>query len=129
MPLTDASIRNEIKKPRTKPKKLADQEGMYLLIKPDGARYWRLKYRFAGKEKLLALGVYPAVKLAEARDRLDEAKRKLRDGIDPVAERKTDKLRDQHRRANTFEGVAKEWIAKTRNKWTPTHAERISRPL
>jgi integrase len=127
MPLTETTIRNA--KARKTPYKLADQEGMYLLIKPDGARYWRLKYRFAGKEKLLALGVYPAVKLAEARTRLDEAKRQLRDKKDPGAERKADKMRDEHRHANTFKGVAEEWLSKTRNKWTLTHAERISRSL
>lgn len=129
MPLTETAIRNAIKKPHTKPAKLADELGMYLLIKPDGACYWRLKYRFAGKEKVHALGVYPSVKLAEARDRREAAKRLLRDKKDPNAERKAEKLHRKHAAANSFQAVAEEWLAKTRNKWTPTHAERVSRSL
>ena len=86
MPLSDAALRNA--KPKDKPYKLADGDGLYLLIKPDGGRYWRLKYRFAGKEKVLALGVYPEVTLAEAREARDEARRLLKRGTDPSAERK-----------------------------------------
>jgi integrase len=127
MPLTPIAIRNA--KPRSKPYKLADEDGMYLLIKPDGARYWRFKYRFAGKEKLLALGVYPDVTLAEARDDRDEAKRKLRDSVDPAAERKARKLADKHAAANTFQAVTEEWMTKTRPKWTERHAERVRRSL
>ena len=127
MPLTETRIRNA--KPDKTPYKLADELGMYLLIKPDGARYWRLKYRFAGKEKLLALGVYPAVKLAEARDRRDEAKRQLRDKKDPGAERKADKLHKKHAAANSFQAVAEEWIAKKRNVWDAGHAHQVETSL
>ncbi|CBJ50882.1 Putative integrase prophage protein (fragment) [Ralstonia solanacearum PSI07] len=86
MALTDTAIRNA--KPGDKPIKLFDGGGLFLHITPAGQRYWRLKYRFAGKEKLLALGVYPRVGLKEARDRRDEAKRLLDDGVDPSVERK-----------------------------------------
>src|SRR5437762_11332819 len=101
MPLTETAIRNT--KPHKKPYKLADEKGMYLLIKPDGARYWRLKYRFAGQERLLALGVYDDVSLAEARGAREKAKQLLRDGKDPGVQRKAEKLRQKHAAANSFQ--------------------------
>jgi len=91
MPLTDTAIRKA--KSKFKQYKVSDAGGLYLLIKPDGARYWRVKYRHGGKERLLALGVYPHVSLAEARSERDDAKRLLKQGLDPVTARK------QHRRA------------------------------
>jgi integrase len=127
MSLTPIAIRNA--KPRSKPYKLADEGGLYLLIKSDGARYWRFKYRFAGKEKLLALGVFDEVTLAEARARRDDAKARLRDGVDPGAERKARKLADKHSAANSFAAVAEEWMGKQRPKWTAGHAERVKRSI
>jgi integrase len=127
MALTAMAIRNA--KPREKAYKLADGNGLYLLINPDGARYWRLKYRFAGKEKLLALGVLDEVSLAEARARRDDAKRLLRDGVDPAAERKARKLKVKHAAANSFKAVAEEWMAKQRPKWTAGHADRVQRSI
>ena len=79
--LSDAKVRNA--KPRTKPYKIADGEGLFLLIMPSGSKYWRLKYFFAGKEKLLALGVYPDVSLADARERRMRARKVLAAGNDP----------------------------------------------
>jgi len=125
--LTPIAIRNA--KARGKPYKLADEGGVYLLIKPDGARYWRLKYRFAGKEKLPALGVFDEVTLAEARDRRDGAKKLLRDGVDPAADRKARKLQDKHAAANSFRAVADVWMSRQRPKWTAGHAERVKRSL
>jgi integrase len=125
--LTPIAIRNA--KARSKPYKLADEGGLYLLIKPDGARYWRLKYRFAGKEKLLALGVFDEVPLAEAREHRDDAKKLLRNGVDPTADRKERKLQDKHAAANSFKAVAEEWMTRQRPKWTPGHAERVKRSL
>ena len=81
MALTDTAVRNA--KPGDKPIKLFDGGGLFLYITPAGKRYWRLKYRFAGKEKLLALGVYPKVGLKEARERRDEARRLLGERVDP----------------------------------------------
>ncbi|HHA1600176.1 TPA: Arm DNA-binding domain-containing protein, partial [Enterobacter hormaechei subsp. xiangfangensis] len=78
-------------KPKDKPYKLADGGGLYLLVNPNGARYWRLKYRVAGKEKLLALGVYPDVTLADARAKRDEAKRGIAGGIDPNEAKREEK--------------------------------------
>ena len=86
MPLTENVIKNA--KPKDRPYKLADALGMFLLVKPNGARLWRLKYHFAGKEKLLALGTYPDVGLKQARDYRDAARRLLREDKDPGAERK-----------------------------------------
>lgn len=98
---------------------------MYLLVNPDGARYWRLKYRLAGKEKLLSLGVFPKVTLAEARERRDVAKRQLRNGCDPSAERKAEKRAAKQAATNSFEAVADEWIEKQKNRWSPRHAKRV----
>lgn len=89
MALTDVKARNA--KSGKKQIKLSDGDGMYLLITPNGGRYWRLKYRFEGKEKLLALGTYPEISLAEARVRRDEARKHLAHGIDPGAVRKSQK--------------------------------------
>ena len=81
MPLSDTACRNA--KPKEKPYKLSDEKALYLEVMPTGAKYWRLKYRIAGKEKRLALGVYPEVSLAEARNKRDEARKQIADGIDP----------------------------------------------
>ena len=87
--LTDRAIR--ALRARERPYKRSDEKGLYLLITPTGAKYWRLKYRYAGKEKVLALGVYPDVPLAEARDERDDAKRLLKAGEDPVAIRRRER--------------------------------------
>lgn len=109
-------------KPKNKPYKLSDGGGLYLLINPNGSKYWRLKYRFAGKEKLLSIGVYDTVTLADARERTREAKKILSDGKDPTREKKLNKLKQQN---NLFEDVAKEWWNKQRGAWTDDHAKRV----
>src|SRR5205807_10170071 len=86
MPLTDTAIRNA--KPGEKPARLFDGSGLYLEVSPTGGRWWRLKYRFDGKEKRLSLGVYPDVSLKDARDRRDASRKLLADGIDPSENRK-----------------------------------------
>ena len=121
--LTDKKI--TAAKPLKRPYKLADGQGMYLLVNPDGGRYWRLKYRFGGREKLLALGPYPSVKIKEARDHRDDAKKALRDHRDPGAEKQARKRAAKIAGANTFEAVAKEWHARARNAWDPRHADRV----
>jgi integrase len=98
-------------------------------VNPDGSRWWRLKYRFAGKERLLALGTYPAVSLKEARDRRDKAKQQLRDGIDPSAARKAEKAARADRAADSLEVVAREWFAKKSEHWDDAGAQRILRRL
>jgi integrase len=107
MPLNDTAVRNA--KRSTKPRKLSDSGGLHVLVQPTGSRLWRLAYRFASKQKTLALGVYPAVSLAEARDRRDEAKKLLAHSIDPSVKRKTDKHAGKD---GSFRAVAEEVIAK-----------------
>ena len=93
MKLTDTRIRNA--KPSTKAYKLSDGGGMYLLVKPDGGRYWRMDYRFVGKRRTLAFGVYPIVTLSDARERRQEARRLLAENIDPGTAKKASKKGEQ----------------------------------
>ncbi len=104
MSLSEVAIRAA--KPAHKRYKLADEKGLYLLVKPNGSRLWRYKYRHAGVEKLLALGAYPTVSLRDARERRDEARKLISNHIDPGVKRKLDK----EGRTNTFAGVAQEWL-------------------
>ncbi|WP_283150473.1 tyrosine-type recombinase/integrase [Silvimonas soli] len=122
MSLTDVAIR---KTPTpTKPKKLVDSHGLYLHMFPNGARYWRLKYRIDGKEKLLAIGVYPEVPLAEARRKRDAAKKLLAEGIDP-SQGKEKRQESSGSISTTLEQAARQWHAKNAAKWTPEHSGRI----
>jgi hypothetical protein len=125
--LTAVEVRNA--KPRGKPYKLFDGAGLYLEVTPNGARYWRLKYRFGGKEKRLALGVYPRVSIAEARERRDCAHRLLRDGGDPSAVKQAAKREAKLSEGNAFRIVAEEWISKQRSRWDPKHAEAVAHSL
>ena len=95
-------------KPREKAYKLFDERGLYLLVKPTGARLWRFKYRHGRIERLLALGVYPAVTLKRAREKREEARRLIADGVDPVAKRRSDKAA----LADSFRAVVDEWLGK-----------------
>jgi integrase len=99
-------------KGRAKPYKLTDSDGLHLLVLPSGGRYWRINYRYLGKQKTLALGVWPEVELADARAKRDEARRLLAKGIDPAAQAKLDKVAASVAAANTFQAVADEWLAK-----------------
>lgn len=121
--LTDTEIRRA--KPQEKPFKLADERGLFLLVHPNGGRYWRMDYRFGEKRKTLALGIYPDVTLAKARERRDEGRCLLADGVDPGEHRKAQKRAVAEREQNSFEGVAREWFAKFKPQWTEGHAEKI----
>lgn len=125
MALTDTAVRNA--KPGEKPMRLFDERGLYLEISPSGGKWWRLKYRFAGKEKRLSLGVYPDVSLKEARERRDEARKLLAGGVDPSESRKARKAALVDRAANSFEVVAREWHSKYAPTWDPEHATRTLR--
>lgn len=127
MPLTATAIRNA--KPRKTARRLFDGGGLYLEVAPSGGRWWRLKYRIGGKEKRLSLGVYPAVSLADARERRDEARKLLAAGVDPSAQRQAEKREAAMRDANTFEAVAREWHGKLSAKWTQGHADDVLRRL
>lgn len=126
MPLTDAAIRAA--KPRAKPFKLSDSGGLYLEVAPSGGKWWRFKYRLAGKEKRLSLGTYPDTSLADARDRHAQARRLVAQGIDPSSHRKAEKAAGLERAANSFEVVAREWLAVKRHEWTEKqHAKEQAR--
>jgi integrase len=119
--LSDAQARNA--KPRPKPYKIADGEGLFLLVTPSGGKYWRLKYFFAGKEKLLALGVYPEVSLADARERRTQARKALTVGNDPGDVKKDAKRLATLRSTNSFEAVAREWFENRKHAWAPITAD------
>jgi integrase len=119
MHLTDTRLRNA--KPTTKAYKLSDGGGTYLLITPDGGRYWRLDYRFAGKRRTLALGIYPTVSLASARARREDARALLANGLDPSAAKKAAKRAASVASENTFEAVAREWVASQRKRLAPKY--------
>jgi integrase len=127
MPLTTAEIRNA--KPGQKAKRLFDEKGLYLEVSPSGGKWWRLKYRFAGKEKRLSLGVFPDVGLMDARDLRDEARKLLRGGVDPSENRKATKSAQTDRTANRFEIVAREWFAKYSTGWAESHSGKVLRRL
>ncbi|AMQ59565.1 DUF4102 domain-containing protein [Salmonella enterica subsp. enterica serovar Anatum] len=125
MALTDIKVRTT--KPSDKPFKLTDGQGMHLLVNPNGSKYWRLQYRFDGKQKVLALGVYPMVSLGEARRKRDEAKKLVSDGIDPSEKKKADKIEQSE--ALTFEAVARDWHTACKRKWSDSHSERVLKSL
>jgi len=127
MPLTNTAIRNA--KPADKTRKLFDGGGLYLEVTPSGGKWWRLKYRYGGKEKRLSLGVCPEVSLKDARNRRDEARKLLANDIDPSENRKASKAAKVERSANSFEVVAREWYAKHSPNWTSDHGDRIIRRL
>jgi integrase len=120
--LTDTKIRNT--KPLEKPIKLFDGGGLFLLVTSQGGKLWRMKYRYVGKEKLLALGSYPEISLLDARQRRDEARRQLAHGIDPAASRKAQKQAETEE-TETFEVIAREWHEKFKTTWTSGHADTI----
>lgn len=127
MPLTDIICKNA--KPKEKPYKLADSGGMFLLVMSNGSKYWRLKYRFVGKEKVLAMGVYPDVSLKEARDKRDSAKKQISSGIDPSQNKKEEKLQVIIKTVNTFEAIAREWHGKQGANWKDKQAKKVLRRL
>lgn len=121
MPLSDPTAKKA--KLADTPYKLADEKGMYLLVNAAG-KYWRMNYRHDGKRKTLALGVYPGVSLARAREKRDEARTLLADGIDPSAARQQRKLADRAASASSFEAVAREWHAGKSKKWAKVTADK-----
>jgi len=120
--LTDSKIKAATIK--EKDYKLSDSGGLFLQIKTNGSKYWRLKYRFAGKEKLLSIGVYPKVSLASARKHRDTAKDQLKDGLDPSLVKKQEKDRKHLESVNTFSAVATEWHSKQIGRWSDSTAKR-----
>jgi integrase len=123
MALTDVRVRNA--KPQAKPYKISDGDGLFLLVTPKGAKYWRLKYFFGGKEKLLALGVYPDVGLNDARDKRTQARKTLAAGVDPGDAKKEAKRQTALKMDNLFETVAREWHEQRKNGWGDSYAKKM----
>lgn len=124
MALTDVKVRSA--KPSDKPIKLTDGFGMHLLVHPNGSKYWRFQYRFSGKQKMLALGVYPDVSLAEARERRDDARKLIANGTDPSERKKANKIEESG--ALTFEVVARNWHSSNKT-WSQGHRTLILNSL
>lgn len=123
MPLTDTKVRSL--KGKEKQYKVADGHGLFLVITPNGSKYWRFRYRFVDREKSLAIGVYPDISLAEARDKVHEARKMLVNNIDPAAEKQNKKRARKLAAANTFEAIAREWFQKNSTKWVESHGGRV----
>ena len=123
MPLSDTALRNS--RGREKPYKVSDGGGLFVLVQPDGRRYWRLAYRFGGKQKTLALGVYPEVSLADAREKRRTAKNQLANGTDPGQVRKLEKIAVQVATAHGFEAIAREWHEHKKGALTSRYARQV----
>ncbi|HFI5326081.1 TPA: tyrosine-type recombinase/integrase [Serratia liquefaciens] len=123
MPLTDVKVRTA--KSQDKPYKLTDGGGLYLLVNTNGSRYWRMKYRVMGREKLLSIGVYPDISLAVARQKRDEARRALAQGNDPGAIKKAEKQAKKIAAENTFEAIAREWHKAKADRWSLRYRDEI----
>jgi integrase len=125
--LSDAKVRSA--KPAAQPYKLYDGGGLFLLVHPNGSRYWRFKYRFGDKEKLFAIGVYPDVTLSEARAKALDARRIVSEGADPVIERRRHRANSATSAAETFQAMAEEWMASRTDVWSPSYREAVQSAL
>jgi integrase len=126
MPLNDTAIRNA--KPGEKPVKMFDVDGLFIIITPTGGKWWRFRYKFDGKEKLLSLGVYPDVGLKDARAKRDEARKLLAKDVDPGEHRKATKAAKVERSANSFEVICREWLeARKQTVEASQHAKTLAR--
>lgn len=125
MKLTVSTI--NAKKPKDKPYKLSDGKGLFLLINPNGSKYWRLSYRINGKQKTLSMGVFPVVSLADARKNVMEARKLIAQGVDPSDIRKATTAKENG--TNTFGTIARQWIATRTTEWTPRHIKGVTTSL
>ncbi|MGJ7131611.1 tyrosine-type recombinase/integrase [Morganella morganii] len=125
MALTDTKVRAA--KPDEKAYTLTDRDGLFLYVHPNGSKYWRFRFRFGGKQHLMAFGVYPEISLADARERRDAARKQVALGIDP-RELKKELKEEQQKEFNTFEKVARDWHA-TNKKWSEGHSHRVLKSL
>jgi len=127
MPLTNTQVQKS--KPDAKPRKLFDEKGLFLLVHPSGGKWWRFKYRFNGKEKLLAIGTFPEVSLAQARELRDEARSLVARSVDPSEMKRQRKLVGREAAKNSLEVVAREWLVRKATIWSPGHAARVQRGM
>ncbi|MDN7582954.1 tyrosine-type recombinase/integrase [Burkholderia orbicola] len=126
-PLTDLKARRA--KPAEQPYRLADGKGLYLQVMPNGSKYWRMKYRFDGKEKLASFGVYPEVSLAEARQACLAARKLLAAGTDPTEQKREIKRARAIEASSSFEAVAREWFESQKDGWTEVYADKVINSL
>lgn len=127
MPLSDTGIK--ALKAGPKPQKHFDSAGLFLLVAPNGGKWWRFKYRFGGKEKLISFGTYPEVPLKDARNERDQARKDVAAGIDPGVKRKAQKDSKNIQAENSFEVIAREWFTKYEKSWVTSHSSKIIRRL
>jgi len=127
MALTDTKVKQT--KPKEKDFKLSDSGGLFLLVKKNGSKYWRLKYRIAGKEKLLSIGVYPTVTLKQARKARDHAKEQLEEGVDPSQAKKAKKAERVEALENNLEAIAREWHKQQALTWSPGYSDKVMRSM
>jgi len=125
MALTDTKVRSA--KPEAKEYSLVDGDGMFMLIHPNGSKYWRFRFRFGGKQHLMAFGVYPETSLADARQKREEARRLVAAGVDPREHKRAVK-EEQAKEVITFESVARDWHA-SNQKWSESHSGRVLKSL
>ncbi len=127
MPLTDTATRTA--KPKAKPYKMFDGNGLFMIVTPTGGKWWRVKYRFDAKEKLLSVGTYPDTTLKQAREQRDAARALVAQGIDPSAQRVSEKATRHESAANSFEAIAREWVLIVGKTKTPEYTQRILRRM
>ena len=127
MALSDTKIRNT--KPSGKPTKIYDTDGLFMIVTPVGGKWWRFKYRLDGKEKLISLGTYPEISLTDARQRRDDARKLVANGVDPSTFKKEQKAAKIELTENSFEFVAREWFAKFTREWSKVHTATVKERL
>ncbi len=124
MPLSDTAVRNA--KPGEKQRKMYDEKGLYLIVHPNGGKWWRFRYKLDGKEKTISIGVYPDVTLSKARKRRDEYRVVLADGGDPSFHKKTKKQTEKESRENSFEAITREWLDRSSVKWVESYTVKLT---
>ena len=127
MPMTAVAANKA--KPKDKSYKLSDEKGLYLHVMPNGSKYWRLKYRFGGKEKVLALGVHPEIGLKDAREKRDQARKLICNGVDPSDVKRTQKAIKDEATENSFKAVALEWFSRKMTDKSEGHQDPTMRAL
>ena len=127
MALTNLQVKQA--QAKEKPHKLSDGKGLYLYVTTKGQKYWRFDYRFGGKRKTLAFGVYPEVSLADARARRDDARKQIGNDIDPSEVQRSKKLAKHHSQENSFKALALEWYAQEKPSWSDSHSYRVDRMM
>jgi integrase len=127
MPLTNAEVKSA--KPAEKPYKLADQHGLFLLVKPSGSKLWQYKYRIAGKEGLFSIGQYPDISLADARDSHAKARALVREGTHPKHQRELEDLEKTKSAINTFRAIANDWMSVKKKSWSASYSRQVEHNL